>query len=214
MKKIILLFLLFLKFGFSQDSIPKSKLSVISLDRIKVVYRGIENPITIAVPNNVKSFLVSGNGVYATKEVGKYIVKPGIGIEMIVKVEMILNDNSLVVEEHKYQIKGLPAPIGTLNNEYSTRGEIKFTKKEFKDAEIGIKFIDFLPNIQFKTISFLITSNKKEIKIEGNKINEQAFNFIKKLKKNSIIVISEIRYPHSVESIPRKVEPIVIKIVD
>lgn len=134
MKKIYFLLLFTSIFSFSQDSLQvnKPKLSVIELDKIKVVYRGISNPITIAVPKNVKSFSVSGNAVNSTNEIGKFNIKPGIGTEVIIRIEMILDDNSIVIEEHKYQIKGLPAPIGTLNNEYSTRGKIEFAKEEFK----------------------------------------------------------------------------------
>ena len=62
MKQLFVLLFLTSFYSFSQDSlqVEKPKLSVISLDKIKVVYRGIDNPITIAVPANVKSFTVSG----------------------------------------------------------------------------------------------------------------------------------------------------------
>lgn len=216
MKKLFLLLVLSSFYSFSQDSlkVQKPKLSVIALDKIKVVYRGISNPISIAVPSNVKSFSVSGNGVSPTNEVGKYIIKPGVGNEIVVKVEMILTDNSIVLEEHVYQIKGIPAPIGTLNGEYTTKGSIPFTKEELKQAEVAIKMVDFLPNIQIETISFLISCNGKYLNINGNIINEEAFNFIKKFKKSSLIIISEIRYPIAIDQRVKTVQPIVIELID
>ena len=216
MKKLFLVFVLSSFYSFSQDSlnVQKPKLSVIELERIKVVYRGISNPITIAVPSNVKSFIVSGPGVSTTDVIGKYNVRPGSGKELIIKVEMVLQDNSVVVEEHVYKIKGLPAPIGTINGEYTTKGSIPFTKEELKQAEVTIKMVDFLPNIQIETISFLISCNGKYLNIDGNIINEEAFNFIKKFKKRSLIIISEIRYPIAIDQRAKTVQPIVIELID
>ena len=216
MKKLFLVLVLSSFYSFSQDSLNvlKPKLSVIELERIKVVYRGISNPITIAVPSNVKSFIVSGPGVSTTDIIGKYNVRPGSGNELIIKVEMTFLDNSIVVEEHVYKIKGLPAPIGTINGEYTTKGSIPFTKEELKQAEVTIKMVDFLPNIQIETISFLISCNGKYLNIDGNIINEEAFNFIKKFKKRSLIIISEIRYPIAIDQRAKTVQPIVIELID
>ena len=216
MKKLYLVLVLSSFYSFSQDSlnVKKPKLSVIALDKIKVVYRGISNPITIAVPSNVKSFIVSGPGVSTTDIIGKYNVRPGSGNELIIKVEMTFLDNSIVVEEHVYKIKGLPAPIGTINGEYTTKGSIPFTKEELKQAEVTIKMVDFLPNIQIETISFLISCNGKYLNIDGNIINEEAFNFIKKFKKRSLIIISEIRYPIAIDQRAKTVQPIVIELID
>ena len=216
MKKLFLVLVLSSFYSFSQDSLNvlKPKLSVIELERIKVVYRGISNPITIAVPSNVKSFIVSGPGVSTTDVIGKYNVRPGSGNELIIKVEMTFLDNSIVVEEHVYKIKGLPAPIGTINGEYTTKGSIPFTKEELKQAEVAIKMVDFLPNIQIETISFLISCNGKYLNIDGNIINEEAFNFIKKFKKRSLIIISEIRYPIAIDQRAKTVQPIVIELID
>lgn len=216
MKKLFLVFVLSSFYSFSQDSlqVQKPKLSVIELERIKVVYRGISNPITIAVPSNVKSFIVSGPGVSTTDVIGKYNVRPGSGNELTIKVQMTFLDNSVVVEEHVYKIKGLPAPIGTINGEYTTKGSIPFTKEELKQAEVTIKMVDFLPNIQIETISFLISCNGKYLNINGNIINEEAFNFIKKFKKRSLIIISEIRYPIAIDQRAKTVQPIVIELID
>lgn len=215
MKKLFLLLVLSSFYSFSQDSlnVQKPKLSVIELEKIKVVYRGISNPITIAVPSNVKSFIVSGPGVSTTDVIGKYNVRPGSGTELIIKVEMTFLDNSVVVEEHVYNIKGLPRPIGTLNDEYSTRGYLEFTKEELKDAIVGIKMVDFIYNVNFRTISFSLFSDNKKIFVEGNKVNEEAFLFISKLKKNSILIIDFIKYPTYGACFPPKVQPIVIKII-
>jgi hypothetical protein len=103
-KLIVFLSLLFSINLISQDTIVYPKLSVVSLDKVKVVYRGVDNPITVAVPN-AKSYKVSRNGV-SLQDDGSYIIRPGLGLETKVYIEIILEDDSVVVEEHVYQIKG------------------------------------------------------------------------------------------------------------
>jgi hypothetical protein len=200
--KYILLFLFSLSI-FAQDTIPATK-SVVALDKMNVVYRGIPNPISIAV-NNAKSYVISGKGVLK-KDDGKYVIYPGSGNETKVFIEIENFDGSKVVEEHVFRTKGLPAPIGTLNDQYSTNGYLVFTKKQFKNSKVGISFPNFLIDVNFTTISFTIVHNSKELKINGDSINEDAFNFIKNLKKNSIIIIKDIRYPTSPEVSPRRIE--------
>ena len=203
MKKLILFFLIISFHSFAQDTIPASK-SVVALDKMNVVYRGVPNPISIAV-NGAKSYVIYGNGV-SKKEDGSYFLRPGSGNETTVYVEIENFDGSKVVEEHVFRIKGFPAPIGTLNGEYSTNGYLVFTKEQFRNTKVGFIFLHFLIDVDFPILSFTIVHNKKEIQIKGDTINEEAFNFIKNLKKNSIITIKDIRYPTSPEAIPRRIE--------
>ncbi|MQP51559.1 MULTISPECIES: GldM family protein [unclassified Flavobacterium] len=203
MKKLLLFLLIFSFHSYAQDTIPAAK-SIIALDKMNVVYRGVPNPISIAV-NGEKSYLVYGKGV-SKKEDGSYVLRPGSGNETKVFVEIENFDGSKVVEEHIFRIKGLPAPIGTLNGEYSTNGYLVFTKEQFRNAKVGFIFLYFLIDVDFPILSFTIVNNKKEIQINGDTINEEAFNFIKNLKKNSIITIKDIRYPTSPEAIPRRIE--------
>ena len=108
-----ILFLLFSISIYPQDTISTLK-SVVSLDKMNVVYRGVPNPISIAV-NNAKSFVIFGNGVSKNDE-GKYVLRPGYTNETKVFVEIENFDGSKEVEEHIFRTKGLPAPIGTLND--------------------------------------------------------------------------------------------------
>ncbi len=200
----LLLFLFIIGFhSYAQDTIPAAK-SVITLDKMNVVYRGVPNPISIAV-NNAKSYVISGKGV-SKKEDGSYVLHPGSGNETKVFVEIENFDGSKEVEEHIFRTKGLPAPIGTLNDQYSSNGYLVFTKEQFRNAKVGISFPNFLMDVNFTTISFTIVHKNKEFKINGDSINDEAYSFIKNLKKNSVITIKDIRYPTSPEVSPRRIE--------
>lgn len=181
MRKYLIL-LLFPILVFSQDTTTTPQYSVISLDKVKVVYRGIDNPISIAV-SNAKSYTVSGDGV-VLKE-GKYILKAGSGAVTKVFVEIILLDDSKIIEEHVFQIKNLPSPTSTLNNQYSTQGLLYFTLESLKDAEVGIKFIDFVyGNFNpFVTQFSIKVGDFPTISVNGSVFNEEVLNLLKKAKK-------------------------------
>lgn len=195
MKKIIVLLLLpFL--GFTQnDTIKdvKSKLSVIGLDRMNVVYRGVPNPISIAV-NNAKSYKISGNGV-SQNEDGKYVLRPGPGTETKVIVEIEKLDGSKVIEEHIFRIKGLPKGLGTINGENCEHCIIEMSKNELLDAKISAIIPDFIfdykPIVYQFNVNFLDKS--PTIIVSGNTFNEEVKNKIKKSKKGTYFFISNIK---------------------
>ena len=121
--------------------VSKPKLGLISVDKLNVVYRGIRNPISIAVPN-AKSFTVSGLGV--SQEKGNYYISPGQGNEMIVTLEIVLEDDSKVDEEHVFRIKNLKKHIARINNKNCQNCIVLMKKEELKDAEITYYLEDFL----------------------------------------------------------------------
>ena len=212
MKKL-LLFLFIISFhSYAQDTIPAAK-SVVALDKMNVVYRGIPNPISIAV-NNAKSYVISGKGV-SKKDDGKYVIYPGSGNETKVFVEIENFDGSKVIEEHVFRIKGLPAPIGTLNGQYSTNGILFFSLKELEEAEVSFKFIDFLFPIDLNVTHFSIkVSNYPIVNIDGNKITSDVFNLLKKARKNDLIVISHIRAKYMEgDGCHRSIGPIIFQII-
>ena len=160
---------------------------------MNVVYRGIQNPISIAVPN-AKSSTVSGLGV--KEENGKYYIVPGQGKEVIVTLEIILEDDSKVVEEHVFRIKNLKKHIARINNKNCQNCIVLMKKEELKDAEISFYLEDFLYDfLKLKVTSFdLFVSNKNKFHIEGNKITDEVYNKLIKLKKGKEILIYNIEF--------------------
>lgn len=181
-------------FGFAQDTLvsKKSNLGLIAATEMNVVYRGVRNPIAIAVPH-AKSFTVSGIGV--SEENGNYYISPGQGNEMVVTVEIILEDDSKVVEEHVFRIKNIGKPLGRINKRNCKNCIVIIQISELKNAEISVFFEDFVTGLQLNVTSFSIElSNKTNIKILGNKIDEETFNQLKKLKNDAEFKIHNINY--------------------
>ena len=195
MKFILLSFLVLTSLtGFSQDSLvsKRSNLGVIAATEMNIVYRGVRNPIAIAVPH-AKSFTVSGIGV--SEENGNYYISPGQGNEMVVTLEIVLEDDSKVVEEHVFRIKTVPYPQGRINNRNCNDCYVNMNLEALKNAVISVYFEDFQYDYTFEVTNFVIVKPKKPgIIVEGNTIDENAFNQLKKLKKGDIILIGAIKY--------------------
>ncbi len=186
-----ILFLLFSIFIYAQDTIPAAR-SVVSSDKMNVVYLGVENPISIAV-NNARSYVIYGNGV-SKKEDGKYVLRPSPGNETTVFVEIEYFDGSKVIEQHVFNVLNIPIHQTTINGDYSTfRCSLEFKIEELVDAKIGIKFIDcFFITCEVTQFNLKVGS-LPTIVISGNKITTEALVLIKKARKKDIILINEIK---------------------
>ena len=83
--------------------VAKPNSAVISADKMNVVYRGVENPITISVPgvadNAVKA---SAPGLRKVKGVGKYMMAPGKGREVKITVNAKLPDGTPISSSQRY----------------------------------------------------------------------------------------------------------------
>lgn len=191
MKNLIFVFLLSFQ-CFSQEAIQPAK-SIVSVDRMNVVYRGIINPISIAVPE-AKSFKATGLGLKETDVKGKYNLSPGAGNEMKITIEAVMPDNSIVVEEKIFRIKGVGSLKAYVDGKNCFGCILEFSKKDLETAEIGLKIDDFLLDVKFTLESFTVNlPNKRPIIVTGNQLNEIALHEIEKLKIGSIFTLENFR---------------------
>lgn len=188
MRYFILLLFSFTIYG--QDSTVVSKQSVVALKQMNVVYRGIANPLSIAV-NNAKSYKVYGNGV-TVKDDGNYFLNPGSGLTAKVFVEITKYDDSIVIEEHEFRIENLHAPFVKIGE----RSCVDCILKIYKNDLITSKVSYFTPNLFFninypEVISFDIEfTNKRIITVEGSMFPSELIN---KLKTKTILKITNIK---------------------
>ena len=195
MNKLIVYFTLLFSINLiAQDTITKPHHSVISLDKLKVVYRGIDNPITVAVPN-AKEYWVSGPGVSKLDEPGKYLIRPGNGTELKIVVVIKLQDDSIVNEEYVYQIKRIPILSSKLNGSNCNNCIVQLNRKDIGSAVISGEFDDVSLDWNVEILSFdLIISDKKVIQNDGNKFNKDSIQALKKAKNKTDFIIANIRF--------------------
>ena len=220
MKNILTLFFLLITLSFYGQNdiisiVKHSNLSVVTSDKINIVYRGLPNPVSIAV-NNCKSFIATGNGLYKNQD-GTYQIIPGAGLEVIITIEIVLNDNTIKIEQHKFRIKNTPYLSGAINGLVCNQSVILMCKEELKNAEISIDFTkDFLYDMKLNLEQFTVKFSKKEIfVIKGNKFTDEVKNIISKLPLNSIFEIQDLKTDnHSSNVCFKNANPIKIMIIE
>lgn len=185
------------------DNLISPRKSVIALDKVKTNYRGIANPISIAV-SDCKSFTVEGIGV---KEVikGKYTISPGQGLETKVIVTIINLDDSISVEEHSFSIANIPMLLAKINNQNCYNCIVELSRKDIRNSIISIGINDFKFDLDFDGESFQVNefdiiSKGNSIKVQGNTFSKEALKLINKLKIGAIFSIENIRFanPHNI----------------
>lgn len=219
MRKILLFLLFSVSISAQKDStlVATSKLSVVGLDGLNVVYRGIPNPISIAVAN-AKSYKISGDGVLQLSN-GKYAIKPKLANETKVLVEIEKQDSTTVIEEHIFRVKPLPTLALLVNKKGCINGDctIDLPAKDLLNAELSVKLIDFVLDytINIKQFRLYLTNTNGDTlasyDIQGNKIPEDVYEDIIKNDKASLIIIHKIVFASDLNLATTKTPMIKIK---
>lgn len=197
MKSLInVIFLLFtLSFYGQNDTISvvkTSNISVVSADKMNVVYRGLPNPISISVPN-CKSFTATGDGLYKNND-GSYQIVPRAGLETTITIEIVLTDNSIKKEQHIFRIKNIPNLYGKINGLYCNQSILLMTKKELINSELTIGFLkEFAYEFNFELQQFVVEISNKLIVVKGNKFTNEVIDLINKLPINSRFKITDLK---------------------
>ena len=169
--------------------------AALELKKMNVVYRGVANPIYISKPNAV-SFEATAPGLTKKDSFGNYILNPGTGRTVDITVKSKLKNGDSLTETKTLRIKDISAPIGTINGiGCGSKCEIKMTKEEFYNANIGLKPNDFIYDWNFIVTKFKIAFEKGNIlQVEGFKPDTLMQETIRQLKANDLVTIFDIRY--------------------
>ena len=197
------------------DSIVVVKKSVVALDKVNVVYRGILNPISIAVAD-CKSYQVSAPGLQKVSE-GKYTLAPGQGLETKVVVTIVNYDDTVSMEEHIFRIKSIPKMMGKINNQNCYNCIVEVSKGGLEKVIITIGYNDFTFDMEetfFKVESFKVVYGKEKMEVHGDKFSRLALKLLSKLKAGSVFRIEDIKYPNPLDFCRVVPLPITVMIVD
>lgn len=197
MKTISKMIVIFLAIQFNYQLFAQTNnLAVISADRIKVLYIGIDNPISIAVPgitsDKIKVSITNG---IITGENGKYIVKVNKAKESIIDVKAEITPGEFKkVGSDTFAIRYIPDPKLCLGNycddTFFMSKEEFLENPEFK-AEIGLPF-DVKYDIVSYTFTYQINDVATTIKVNGKKITPEIIDIIKNQKDNNKVIFEDI----------------------
>jgi gliding motility-associated protein GldM len=194
--------------------VPRPNSATISADKMNVVYRGLDNPMTISfagVPDNKVS--ASGTGLKKASGTGKYTMKPGRGKTVKISVSATLDDGSKASDNQTFRIKDIPKPTGTINGE---EGMSKLPRNNVAIGKIGAKLDDFVFDLNIAVQSFRIKiSGQPTISCNGNRLSGRAKQAVRKAPKRSTISIFDIKAKIPGNPLKlKKVSPVVIELQD
>jgi gliding motility-associated protein GldM len=170
--------------------VPKPKSANIAADKMNVVYRGVENPMTISF-SGISDGDVNASAPGLSKAGnGKYVMNPGQGSEVIINVTGKLSDGSTVSDKKAYRIKDIPPPTGTIGGDM---GIVKGPKSRLENSTIGAIIPGFDFQVNLNVVSFALkVSGQPTVIVQGNRLSPAAKNVLTRAQKGDQVTISEI----------------------
>lgn len=194
--------------------ISKPNSAVISADKMNVVYRGVENPMTISIPG-IPDNKVNASAPGLKKSRGsKYVMIPGMGREVSISASGVLPDGQRVSTNTKFRIKDIPAPQGTVRKQ---TGNITIPKSSLEIASIGAVLEDFDFDITLETVSFKFkVPGQPTITVRGDKLNAQAKSALRRARAGESVQIFDIKVqnPKNPNYKFKKISPVICEIVN
>lgn len=173
--------------------IPKPNQAIVSADKMNVVYRGIENPITVSMPG------VPGNKVNASApglrrvKGSQYMMVPKTGNEVKISVVGEI-DGEKFPSSATFRIKSLPRPTPTVRGQIQDGGAIQMPKNALKISPIGATFenfdFDISPVVKRFTLSI---PGQPSVVINGDRLNRKGQDLLDLARAGDIVQIFDIK---------------------
>ena len=202
--------------SFSTISPPNS--ATISADKMNVVYRGVKNPLTISmdgVPNNN----VQANAPGLSRGSGSaYImdVTTVKGREVKINVTGTIDGKSFPSSK-TFRIKDIPRPTGTIRGEDGNGGPVRMQRQGLEISSVGAMLFDFDFDLKLNVSAFSFkVAGQPTVKINGNKLNSQAKNALKRAKRGETVQIFDIKAKiagNSAYKLPR-ISPVFVELTN
>lgn len=195
--------------------IPKPNAAVISADKMNVVYRGVDNPMTVSIPG-VGDATATAPGLKSAGGSGKYImnVTQVQGREVTINVSGTLPGGEKVSDSKVFRIKDIPRPVGTIRGE---DGIVKMQRSNLEISTVGAALIDFDFDVKLNVTEFKFNvPGQPTVVVSGSKLNAAAINALKRATPKSTVQIFDIRATlvGSSEYILPKISPVFIELTN
>ncbi len=190
--------------------VPRPNSATISADKMNVVYRGVQNPMTISfagVPDNKVS--ASGSGLRKAGKSGKYVMVPTSGKQVTINVSATLDDGSRASDKKTFRIKDIPAPVGQVAGK---DGAFKLPRNNVEIGKVSAVLKDFDFDLPLRVTGFKFkVPGAPSVTVQGNKLNGAAKNALRKAKRGASVQIFDIKSKSSGPKI-KPAAPIIIQL--
>ncbi|SDR67717.1 protein involved in gliding motility GldM [Polaribacter sp. KT25b] len=179
-------------FESSYSVIPEPSNAVVSADKMNVVYRGLNNPISVSLPGvSDNNLSVSASGGNLTGSNGKYSIKPGSGKIATINVSAKLSSGKTVNSKATFRIKDIPAAMGSVREQYGT---VRMPKSGLANSPISAGLPDFEFDLNITVKSFKIkVPGELTIIVNGTTLSAAAKKVLNKAQRGDIINIYDIK---------------------
>ena len=196
----------------SFSTIPKPNSAVISADKMNVVYRGVDNPITISMPGVPDNkIMASGQGLSKASGTGAWVMRPGQGKDVTITVTGEL-DGQRFSSSKLFRIKSIPRAVTSIAG---IIGDGKLPKDNIGVLPINAVLEDFDFDLKLQVNEFKVfIPGQPSVVVKGNKFNEQARSALSRAKRGDKVQIFDVKaniVGNSTLKLP-PVSPIVIEI--
>lgn len=200
--------------GFSTITKPNS--AVIAADKMNVVYRGVDNPMTVSIPG-IPDNKVSASATGLSKVSGsKYVMRPGAGRTVTITASGTLPDGTGVRTPAEFRIKDIPSPVGTIRGEDGNGGPVRMERQGLEISSIGaaLQDFDFALKLNVTSFSFKV-SGQPTVKVSGNKLNGAAKSALKRAGRGETVQIFDINTNISGSSVKlKRTSPVFIELTN
>ncbi len=172
--------------------VPRPNSANISADKMNVVYRGLENPMTISFAGIGDNFVnASAPGLTKVGGNGKYNLNPGSGTEVTVSVSGKMGDGKTVSDKKMFRIKNIPAPAGAIGG---TTGVTKGAKSRLEVSTISAKLEDFLYDLNFEVTQFTFkVPGQPAIVVNGDRVDSRCKAALARVTRGDQVTVSDIK---------------------
>ncbi|WP_139958336.1 type IX secretion system motor protein PorM/GldM [Flavicella sediminum] len=194
------------EFVFQQDGKPvvipinstylvvnKPNSAVVSADKMNVVYRGVQNPITISIPGIADSDVkASATGLKKASGIGKYTLSPGKGKEVVINVSGKTPDGTVIKSPPvTFRIKDIPPPAASIRKQI---GSIRMPKSSLAKSVIDAALIDFDFDLKLKVSGFKIkVPGQSTVVVNGTRLDARAQKALTRARRGDVISIFDVK---------------------
>jgi gliding motility-associated protein GldM len=200
-------------FESSYTVIPEPNDVVISADAMNVVYRGVDNPVSISLPGvSSNKLIVRTTGGLITKRGSGWIIKPGRGTELTVNVSATLSSGKKVNSPKKFRVKDIPTAMGMIRGEF---GVVRMPKTSIGRATISAGLPDFVFDLKLRVNKFTVkVPGQLAVTVNGTVFNAAAKRVLARARRGDQITIFDIEavIQNNTSYKLNKVLPIIIEV--
>lgn len=146
--------------------------AVVSADKMNVLYRGVDNPISatmLGVDNSTVRLSAPGASVSGGR--GKWTVRPGGGNSVAITVTGTLPNGKATSATFNFRIKNVPAPQGEIRNQ----NVVYMPASSIKNQTVGASIPDFEFPVSFSVTGFRVKiPGKAATFVSGNNLSSLA----------------------------------------